>query len=296
MNFTIIDTESAYRRLLDAPDAATREAIYRQELVEPFAGLVQRFGGGDGLEMFARWNMSPEQFADGNREHMRQVLDTLAAHDAWGQAARALDDAKAAFAPYADRIPLGDVTFALMLADLGNIPFQRGYTGFGGMPGYIMTVYGDPDPYNLTRIKGATVHELHHNILGSMSSKNFLTEVTVADYMVMEGLAESFSTELYGDDVVGFFVEDFDYSRMDEAKRIMREGLHVTGFNRIRGYIFGGPLAAAHGFGAGDLPAFAGYVLGYEVVQAYKKRTGKSVVEATFVPADEIIEESEYFS
>ncbi len=63
MDFQIVDTQSAYRRLLDTPDAATRAAIYRQELIEPFAGLVQFFGG-DGLAAFAQWGMRPEQFAD----------------------------------------------------------------------------------------------------------------------------------------------------------------------------------------------------------------------------------------
>ena len=43
------------------------------------------------------------------------------------------------------------------------------------------------------------------------------------------------------------------------------------------------------------VPAFAGYALGYRVVQAYLKRTGKNVVEATFVPAQEIVAQSGFF-
>jgi uncharacterized protein YjaZ len=64
MNFQIVDTESAYRHLLDAPDAAIREAIFRQKLIEPFIGLVQFFGG-DGPATFAQWGMKPEQFYAG---------------------------------------------------------------------------------------------------------------------------------------------------------------------------------------------------------------------------------------
>jgi hypothetical protein len=45
MHFDVVDTESAYGRLLDAPDAEARETIFREELVEPFIGLVKRFGG-----------------------------------------------------------------------------------------------------------------------------------------------------------------------------------------------------------------------------------------------------------
>ena len=59
MQFTIVDTEAAYRRLLAAPDAA-REAIFRAELVAPFEGLVRAFGGGDGLAMFRAWKLAPD--------------------------------------------------------------------------------------------------------------------------------------------------------------------------------------------------------------------------------------------
>jgi uncharacterized protein YjaZ len=44
------------------------------------------------------------------------------------------------------------------------------------------------------------------------------------------------------------------------------------------------------------VPPFAGYALGYQVVQAYLKRSGKKVVETFFVPAAEIIAESQFFA
>jgi uncharacterized protein YjaZ len=44
------------------------------------------------------------------------------------------------------------------------------------------------------------------------------------------------------------------------------------------------------------MPTYGGYAIGYRVVQAYLKRTGSSVKEATFVPAAEIVAESGYFA
>ena len=287
MDFHIVDTEAAYRRLLVAPDAAAREAIFRQELVEPFMGLVQFFGG-DGLAAFAQWNMTPEQFAEDKRDEMAALIEALAAAGAWDRAVQALETGRRAFAAYAERIPLGKIVFGLYLADLSGAPQAHGYTGFGGIPGWIMTVYGAADEYNLQRVEAATVHELHHNALGSLRPPGFnMMQMTVGEYMVMEGLAESFAAELYGPDMVGPWVSEFDEANLDQTKAIFREGLGVTGFDEIRRYIFGDP-----GLG---LPVYAGYALGYRAVQSYLRRTGKGVVEATFLPAQTIISESGFF-
>ncbi len=293
MKFNIIDTQSAYQRLLDAPDAAAREAIFRAELIAPYAGLVEVFGGGDGLAAFAQWRMSPEQFT--NRERMTRILDKLAAADAWEKAANAVEDGHAAFAPYEDRIALATIQFGLFVADMGGLPNQRGYTGFGGVPGYIMTVYDEPDEYNLARIQGATVHEMHHNVRFTLFPFNMMT-TSVGEYMIAEGLAESFAAELYGEDVVGYYVTDFDDSRLDETKRVIGGALNVTGFNEIRGYIFGDNVSAGSGAVKAGVPDFAGYAIGYRVVQAYLKRTGKTVAETTFLSASQIIAESGYFA
>ncbi len=287
MEFQIVDTESAYRRLLAAPDSATREAIFRTELIEPFAGLVKVFGG-NGLASFAQWGMKPEQFAQDKRDQMAAVIDALARADAWKRAAQALEEGRAAFAAYADRIPLNTVIFGLYVADMSASPQARGYTGFGGIPGWIMTVYGTPDAYNLERVQAATVHELHHNVLGASNPQamNMMT-ATVGQYIVMEGLAESFAAELYGADKAGPWVTEFDDSNLEQTKAIFRQNLNVSGFNEIRRYIFGDPSAG--------LPVYAGYAIGYRVVQAFLKRRGETVVDATFVPADEIIAASGFF-
>lgn len=287
MDFQIVDTESAYRRLLAAPDAATREAIFRQELVEPFIGLA-RFFGGDGPAVFAQWGMTPEQFSEEKHEQMAAVIDALAGANAWKRAAQALETGRAAFASHADRIPLDRVIFGLYIADMSATPQARGYTGFGGIPGWIMTVYGAPDEDNLRQVEAATVHELHRNILGASNPQAMnMMQVTVGDYMILEGLAESFAAELYGADSIGPWVTEFDVADLEHAVTRFREGLGVTGFNEVRRYIFGDP-------GAG-LPIYAGYALGYRVVQAYLKRAGKNVVEATFVPARTIIAGSGFF-
>jgi uncharacterized protein YjaZ len=302
MKFEIVDTESAYRRLLKTDSAAEREAIFCDELVKPFAGLAQTFGFGEnGLAAFVTWSMTPEQFAPENREQMRAVIDALTKANAWERAAKALDKGWEAFANYADRVKLETNVFGLMVADMSNAPWTKGYTGFGAIPGWIMTVYGTPDEYNLERLEAATVHELHHNLMGAIGIdsgaavdwKDMMNSVTVGDYMIGEGLAEAFATELYGEEMAGPWVTEFDESDLERVKAIFREALNLTGFNTIRGYIFGDLIPGAPQTG---VPPLGGYAIGYRVVKAYVKRTGKSVIDTSFVPAKQIIEESGFFA
>jgi uncharacterized protein YjaZ len=294
MNFTILDTAAAYQALLSAPDVAARKAIFHQEIIEPFRGLVNVMGGGDAEQVLARWGISSAPFEGAQQEQMRTHLQTLVSADAWNQSQQALEDGAKAFEGFA--VPERDVVFGLILADLSNIPLQRGYSGFGAIPGWIMTIYGVPDAYNLHRIKACTAHELHHNILARIFPVNMATW-TVGEYMIMEGLAESFAQELYGEDTIGYWVTDFDMTQLPETKRIFADALEKSGFGVIRGYIFGDDFAGAeYGIERVGVPAFAGYALGYHVVQAYLRRTGKSVAEATFVPARDIIRDSAFFA
>ncbi len=295
MKFNIINTEAIYRRMLAEPDESRRASIFRNELIAPYEGLIQTFGGGEGMAMFRQWAIyTPDMLADGGREALVAVLDRLAAHDAWNQAISALDDARVAFEPYADRIPLDTIQFGLFPTDIKKtLPMDRGYSGFGGVPGYIMVTYSDPNEYNLPRLKGAVVHELHHNVRFTLFP--FTMMVTVGEYIIAEGLAESFAAELYGEDMVGYYVTDFDGAELATARRVIGNALHVTGFNEVRGYIFGDGVSTHMGRPAVGVPNYAGYAIGYRVVQQYLKRTGRTVAETTFIPAKAIIEESRFF-
>jgi uncharacterized protein YjaZ len=299
MHFQIIDTQSAYRRMLAAPDEERRAAIFRDELYAPFEGLA-RFFGGDGPAAFAQWGMRPEQFGPAEAERWAAALDALAEHRAWERAAAALERGREAFAEHAGRIPLERVVFGLMLADMRGIPLQSGYTGFGGIPGWIMTVYDQPDDYNLARLEAATVHELHHNILGAAFPGSPMI-ASVGSYIVGEGLAESFAAELYGEELTGPWAHMLEGDELEQARRAIGGALERSGFNVVRRYIFGDTMARFGGMGGGEgegerVPDFAGYTVGYQVVQAYLRRTGQRVAEATFVPARQIIAESGYFA
>lgn len=296
MKLHVIDVEAIYRRLLANSDAEERESLYRQELLAPFEGMMRIFGGGDPLALAKLWTLfMPEDFAGEMRPTIEELVGRMAAANAWHRSAVSLERGAAAFAPYADRIGLDSVTSALVLtnAKRGN-SIDRGYAGFGGIPGYVMVTFSQANDYTLPRVEGASVHELNHNVRFKVVP--FLPmQVTVADYIVAEGLAESFAAELYGEELVGYYVTDFNEEELATARRIIGDALDVSGFDAVRGYIFGDAIAESRGLPRAGVPNFAGYAIGYRVVRQYLKRTGKSVTETTFLPSREIIEGSEFF-
>lgn len=296
MQFSIIKTLATYKKLLDTNDTDTQEMVFKRDLIQPFQGLADLFGG-DGLAVFASWGMSLALFNEPKRPQTSALIDALEKADAVPRMLQALERGRAAFEQHITSIPLNTIIAGLYIADMSSTPWNRGYTGFGGVPGWIMVIYGETSDYNLSRLEAATVHELHHNIMGAINqAKNpgatsdwnsAIMQVTVGDYLVGEGLAESFSAELYGKDKVGPWVSDFDVTQLDKAKSIFRDGLSLTGFQNIQRYLYGGQEFGLH--------PTAGYALGFYIVQAYLERSGQSVVEASMITPDVIIAESRFF-
>lgn len=294
MKVHIIDVESIYRRLLSSTSAQECEDIYRQELLTPFEGMMRIMGGGDPLAWAKMWTLyTPEDFVGEQRPLIEEMVRQLTNDGSWQKFAAALERGMAAFAPYADRIALDDVNCAVVLTKPNSD--LRGYAGFGGIPGYLMVSLSLVDDYTLPRVGPAAVHELNHTVRFKIVP--FLPmSITVADYIIAEGLAESFAAELFGHDLVGYMVTDFDEEQIATAKRVIGEALDVSGFNAVRSYIFGDTIAASSGLPKVGVPDFAGYAIGYRVVQHYLQRTGRSVVDATFLPSQEIIAESGFFA
>lgn len=148
--------------------------------------------------------------------------------------------------------------------------------------------------YNISRLPGLVVHEMHHLVRLRVFPWNMNT-VTVGDYIILEGTAESFASALFGEDCIGYYVTDFDERELDTARTCIGEGLNETGFDVIRSYIFGDYWAEKMNLPQFGVPAYGGYAIGYRVVQAYMQRTGHSIEETTFIPSDEIIRESGFF-
>lgn len=113
---------------------------------------------------------------------------------------------------------------------------------------------------------------------------------------VNEGLAENFAVPIYGEDMVGPWVKKTDLDTLNGyIKPIIKEGLEVTGFDNLTAYLYGDEIANMRGFFPVGLPYCAEYACGYHMIKHYLKKTGKTIIEATLTPTEEILREIEDF-
>ncbi len=298
MNVNWIDTRTIYRSMIKSTNDAERSKIFTSCILEPWQQLMSMVQGTPGAaanDPFAAaraWHwLVPEQLVEPPDSLLR-----LEAANAWETGAAAMEMAVKRFEPFADRIPIDTIEGWLILADpQTSDPISRGYTGAVDFfaPRFVVQ-FSEPNSYNLPRLGGCVVHELHHLIRTKAVPWNIM-EATVADYIVHEGLAESFAAACFGEGVVGYYVTDFDEAQIDTARALVGQNLSTTGFDKLRGFIFGDYWAGKMGFPAVGMPDYGGYAIGYRVVQAYLQRTGSSIEEATFVSAADIVAESGYF-
>ncbi|TCS92069.1 DUF2268 domain-containing protein [Hazenella coriacea] len=190
-------------------------------------------------------------------------------------------------------IKTDELKFGLYIADPKKLELQKGYCGFGGIPGFIqVTIY--PNPYNIPKIPALIAHEFHHNIRFSYFDWDH-GNVTVGDYLVIEGLAESFAKELYGEDLLGPWVTSFDEEDLEYSTEVIKGALNVKGFSEVSSYMFGDTFANEQGYQPVGLSPFAGYAVGYQVVQSFMKANHVGIREATLLRTDEIINNCAFF-
>jgi uncharacterized protein YjaZ len=297
-----IPTNDYYHRLLKITDSAERQQAYIEWFIKPWEHMMSMMRGSgfgpntasdDPLAGARAWAwLLPDQ-----TDQIAETLEKMDAANAWDRGREAFAYAASRFNPYANHISFNEVSGWLLLADPAKSnPLERGYTGATDwFQPRIIGQFWEPNDYNLPRVSGLVAHELHHLIRRQVFPWN-IQHVTVAEYIVLEGMAESFAASLFGEDCVEFFITEFDPNDLEIAREMTGKGLHETGFNKIRSYIFGDALAERSGYKPlGGMPTYSGYVVGYHVVQQFLKRTGLTIEEATFLPAAEIVTSSGYF-
>lgn len=193
-------------------------------------------------------------------------------------------------------IPLDSITLNILLGDNENpiLTASQGYSGFGGIPGFILLIV-IPNKFNETRLKSALAHEFNHNVRFTYEPFNH-GNVSVEEYLVIEGLAEVFAEEIFGSDYRGPWVQDYDNEEMAYTIEVMKDGRHLKGFEQVAAYMYGDEVAKLQGFSPVGLSKNAGYTIGYHLVKSYLKQTGTSIAEATLTPSQTIIQESKFWN
>ena len=299
MQINWIPTNDYYKQLLNISDAEERRHFYIDHFVTPWQQMMNMIGEGnagispdDPLAGAKRWHwLLPDQL-----EEIENLLAKMETAHAWERGKEALERATSRFADYESQIPFDEVAGWLMLADADKAdPLLKGYTGATDWTQpRLIGQFWEANDYNLPRLGGLFAHEFHH--LVRLKAFPWSPHTSVADYIVLEGTAEAFAASLYGEDKVGFFISEFDSDAFTVARDLIGNALDKRGFHVIRAYIFGDPMADEWGFEKIGMPAFGGYTVGYHLVKAFLERSGKSIEEATFMPANEIIVGSGMFA
>lgn len=290
MRFIIQDTYNLYNEMLNLPDKE-RTDFYRNKLMEPFLGLFEKMNMPQDPEAIGSFPII------GHDAEMKMMLDKLKNADAWNKAHDAMETSVRRFQQADIAIP-EQVVVGVFLGNPAVLGNKEGYTGFGGIPGYIQIVIA-PNEYNLRHnlqhLKAAVAHEFHHNVLFYNAEWNFINEVSVARYIAVEGLAESFAASLYGEEYLGPWVTGVKGQELERSREIIGKSLNIKGFNEVRKYVFGDHITNFDSSESTGIPAFAGYAAGYHAVQAFLKKTGLTVEKATLIDGETIIKESGYF-
>lgn len=285
MIIKIHDTYQLYKKMINLPDEK-RKDYYEGTFMAPFKPMLE----------IMNMPLEPEKMGCypviGKDVEINKMLEKLKKSDAWNIARDALETAVERFLSAGISMPK-QVDLGIFIGNPEFLFQYKGITGFGGIPGYIQIVI-DPNEKSLAMLPSIVVHEFHHNVLFHNAKWRFM-DISVAKYLAIEGLAESFAESIYGYDSLGPWVKSLEGLPLEEARTTTGKVLNVTGFMDVRKYIFGDTLMNYDGATSTGIPAYSGYAVGYHAVQAFLKKTGISIEQATLLEGEEIMARSDYF-
>lgn len=273
-NVKIIDSLSYYEAYLqDEKD----ENPFRYELMQPFEEMwrflnvplmAKTPGGYDVLmasEMMGIW--TPRK----RRELIETEVKLLRDTNIFKECEQVIEKSAQLFTAIGYQIPVEEFIVNILLGDSENsvLMASEGYSGFGGIPGYILLIVV-PNEFNRTRLKSALAHEFNHNIRFTYEPFNH-GDVSVEDYLVIEGLAEVFAETLYGIEQRGPWVQEYDQEELDYTIEVMKAGRDARGFDQVSAYMYGDEVAREQGYQPVGLSRNAGYTIGYHLVKDYLK-------------------------
>ncbi|MBA2728910.1 MAG: hypothetical protein H0U49_12150 [Parachlamydiaceae bacterium] len=175
----------------------------------------------------------------------------------------------------------------------GENPFHndlnRGFSGFGGIPGFIILILS-PTDFVLERIEPLVAHEFHHNLRYMIDPWPCDMNISVGKYLLDEGMAEMFAAELYGEEMIGHWSTGLSSEELARARQIIEPHIAEKGFKNAQAYLFGDPMADTSGYAKTGLPHAAGYAVGYQWVKEYLKKSRKTIFDVTKESTETIME------
>ncbi|QOR35470.1 Zn-dependent protease [Clostridium sp. 'deep sea'] len=293
MKINNIRTYEMYKKMYSLP-LNKRDNYFKYEIMKPFQVMWQTLNvpftaNSSGYDVVMASSMTGMIQPSLISEKDITKVEILKQHNSWQTAEQIIKECIAEFPNINFTMSnITELTFGLFIADSNNaqIKINKGYTGFGGIPGYFMVLI-DPNEYTLMRLPLAIAHEFNHQI--RLCYEPWKMNINLGEYIILEGLAESFAASMYGEELIGPWVKNINVNNLNEIKKVFKNSLNISDFTEVASYMFGDELALMQGYEPVSVPYCAGYAVGYHLVKYYLKKTGKSIVEATLTPTSEIL-------
>lgn len=298
MELMSIRSDVIYKQMIEK-DEAEKEKLFCEKMLKPFEmkwkclGLpIQSETGGNvlsALEMGGTY--LPKNISSASKEAVEQ----LSHEEFWEACEKSIRESLEAFEENGIYLPVQKYIFTVMLSDPKHpmVKLSGDYCGDGGIPGYITGTIV-PNSTSLKMLPVALAHETNHNVRWQFIKWH--SEITLADMLVSEGLAEVFASYKFGEDQIGKWVTQTSKETLEHViKPMIVQHLNDKDFNAVSSYLYGDEIMAIRGQKPVGMPYCGGYACGYAMIQYYLEKTGQSIYEATILPTDEIMKELEDF-
>ncbi len=228
MDIKVHDTLSSMRAVLAQP-VDERKAAYQKYMLEPqrdyWEPLLARFAPHMANNEDAAMKMVWDVDLEADASETLAALDRLEQANAWSRAYDALCTAARAFEAAGRPTLMDELTGIVTLGNPRDKLFMELNRGYAGAQCRVRLTH---EPWTL--------------------------ETSVGQYIVLEGLAELFAKALYGEEFVGPWVTSLNAEETERARTIIGRDINVTGFDKIRSYIFGDQIAIQSGLAPVGLP------------------------------------------
>lgn len=294
MQLSILRSDRIYRKIASSPEDA-REDIYRYELMKPFeykyavVGIPLKAETPGGYDVIMAASMSGEYEPRKITKELLPVIDQLSNDSLWNTCEGSLRETMDEFLTHGIELKTQDYLFTLLLSDPANpmTAFTGDCCGDGGIPGYIVgTII--PKETSITQMPVVLAHEMNHNIRWQYCQ--WSNQVTLADLIVSEGLAETYEATRFGEKMLGQWATALSKEEvLTKVNPLLYPHLSETNFQIISSYLYGNGIMSLRGGASIGVPDYAGYTCGYYLIQHYLQKTGASIYEATITPTQEIL-------
>lgn len=300
MKITAIRSDRIYRSMMSAAPEE-KDNLYRDALMGPFefkwacVGAPLRAKTAGGYDVVSAAAMSGYDVPAQITQERREEIERISSDAFWADCERSIRSTLEGFEQHGITLPKQEYVFTVLLSN-PNSPMTAmagDYCGDGGIPGYIIGTIV-PNERSLALLPVALAHETNHNVRWQFMQ--WSNQITLADMIVSEGLAETFAANMFGEDKVGRWVRKTSPQTLrDVVKPLIQDHLGTSDFGTLSSYLYGDAIMALRGGQPIGMPYCGGYACGYALIGHYLRKTGASIYEATITPTGEILRQTEDF-